>query len=130
MDELLAAIQQYMGRMQDPRTRIADYLQQKFDPNYTNMQSQLYNMRNKNKKSYLDGQPLIGSDTQGQTIPQMMYGSPRWEDLAYEGADKDRQLGFQLRHPDTPDSMNKLMMDEQKHNMLLQAQFLRMRGGV
>jgi len=105
---------------------LLDHLQKQFDPNYTQMQAELYNMKNQNKKSLLYGTSIIGSDTRGQTIPELMHGSPRWEGLAHRGAMED--IG--RRQTWNPRDMEALMQELKRQNAAQKLRLIMLGGGI
>lgn len=99
-------MKEYLEMLQ---TLLADKLQKTFDPRYYEVQAELFNMRNRGKRNYLTGQPLIGSDTRGQTMLGLMDADPRWENLTFEGWRRGEDTASQINRPMTPEGMNLLI---------------------
>ena len=113
------------------RGLLANKMQQKLDPNYNAVQASLFNMQNMGKNRlglYTRPTPVIGSDTKGQSLYPIMKESPRWGELADQGALSDMQLSYNVGHPTTANEMNQLMQKLRQRGMA-DAWANMMRGG-
>lgn len=122
----LGGLVQRLAELHDHlHTQTVDALQRHFDPNLQRLGAELYNMRN---PLGWDGTPQIGSDTNGQSMLQLMRDDPRWGELVVRGARRDADLSHEVQRPMTYDGMNAMML-QLLHDRAQTSHDVMMRGG-
>lgn len=109
----LQKLQRWIGAA---RERAIAAAQRRFDPNYTRMMAELYNMQHRNEYTPYFDLPLVGSDSTGQTPVHMMAADPRWYGLLETARGRDDLIdsAAQRRHSPWVDPLEAKAWEQQR----------------